>query len=450
MDELRRLLCENEEKVEAFMRNRPIVTRRGETKYYRSRANNIQLLGKDGDLYKYLKASMSAEDAALYTEKIHEGNFQTCLELIEDYFDGNPPDDYLDIKEIFKEYREGTLNRKFSTIEIAAMSDSFNIPLGMQLVNKDGEEYVIIKCNLFEGRAYQNQWIVPYKSIKYYLQKETEENMRAYTLKCLPNRRIFDSLVYPEDPIDIHLFTRTEKNSPYDYQGIYRALSLDGTAFILGNTLIKPEDRDYVRAVYEPSKSFEINFIEKNVDDIIGAKKVLVEKDPPASRAMKKDSSSFTVDPQPREKRNYIKEAEINEKIGLIGERAVWEYEKEKIRKAYPEGDPMVEKLLSQMAWVSQNDNGVSGYDIRSFNIENGEPVPIFIEVKTTRSNDPTAPFYITKHELETARSYAVNRNYYIYRVYNINSDQPLFYYMKGNPENFYQLEACIWLAKVR
>ncbi len=127
----------------------------------------------------------------------------------------------------------------------------------------------------------------------------------------------------------------------------------------------------------------------------------------------------------------------------------MWEYEQEKIRKALPNDSEFAESLIKTMAWVSRAPGGEKyGYDIRSYNIINGQAVPIFIEVKTTTS-DSTKEFYITQHELETARSEEINRNYYIYRVYNINSDQPMFYFMKGDPANFFKLKPFIWLAKV-
>ena len=148
--------------------------------------------------------------------------------------------------------------------------------------------------------------------------------------------------------------------------------------------------------------------------------------------------------------RDYIYEATLKQKIGELGEEAVWEYEQRKIREALVDNPKMAEELIKTMAWVSKEPNGEQyGYDIRSYNIIDGRAIPIFIEVKTTTSNSEK-DFYITEHELETARSEAVNENYYIYRVYNINSDQPLFYFIKGDPSNFYKLKPFIWLAKIR
>lgn len=60
--------------------------------------------------------------------------------------------------------------------------------------------------------------------------------------------------------------------------------------------------------------------------------------------------------------------------------------------------------------------NPINGYDIKSYE-RSGEE--IYIEVKTTTNLDDN--FYISEHELSTAKKYLdKNQRYYIYRVYNI------------------------------
>ena len=206
----------------------------------------------------------------------------------------------------------------------------------------------------------------------------------------------------------------------------------------------------YDPAISVPRQRFENWFQSKEPETIVKTKRKLSCSEPPSATqiAMMAERAKAST-PAVLSERDYIYEARLRQKIGDIGEEAVWEYEQEKIRKALQNDPELAESLISTMAWVSREPGGEKyGYDIRSYNIINGQPVPIFIEVKTTTSGS-LKEFYITQHELETAKSEEVNRNYYIYRVYNINSDQPMFYFMKGDPSNFFKLKPFIWLAKI-
>ena len=104
---------------------------------------------------------------------------------------------------------------------------------------------------------------------------------------------------------------------------------------------------------------------------------------------------------------DYVQLEALRQKIGDIGERYVYECEKNRLA-----GSEYAERVDPTPAQNPQN-----GYDILSYTM-NGEP--IYIEVKST-IGDLNAPFYLTKNERETANHIRKQGGIYqIHRVYNI------------------------------
>lgn len=440
MDEIRKRLCENEDLLDAFCKEKGYKYSAGNKKKY------FQELTHDGDLLHYIMTSMDAQDMKAFSDIVHGHDYKTCMDIINDYFTALNIDDYLDIQKLQPQ-------ETYSTYQIAALAQKYNIVIGMQYVERDGRQYVIIKSTLENQKSkqgYHDRWIEEGKTLCYFMQKENPDNIKkGFAFSHQPNRKIFDSIFHnASEPLDIYVFTRLSDGEPYIYQGVYHSIAVaeDGRAFTLANASISAYDP----AISQPKAKFESWFLGKKPETIIHQKKPLSCSEPPSAHqiAAMAERAKSTI-PAVISERDYIFEARLRQKIGDLGEEAVWEYEQEKIRKALPNDPEFAESLIKTMAWVSRAPGGEKyGYDIRSYNIINGQAVPIFIEVKTTTS-DSTKEFYITQHELETARSEEINRNYYIYRVYNINSDQPMFYFMKGDPANFFKLKPFIWLAKV-
>lgn len=103
-----------------------------------------------------------------------------------------------------------------------------------------------------------------------------------------------------------------------------------------------------------------------------------------------------------------IEKAKRDTEIGLIGEKLVIEYEKNKMLENGRED------LVDKVIWESRI-NDQLGYDIRSYDFdENGKEHEIFIEVKTTESNIKNT-FFISKNEYEKLELY--KDKYWIYRV---------------------------------
>lgn len=97
-----------------------------------------------------------------------------------------------------------------------------------------------------------------------------------------------------------------------------------------------------------------------------------------------------------------------NSEVGFFGEKAVLNFEKEKLKR-YPD-------LAEKVEHVSVKQGDGLGYDILSFDEEGRE---VFIEVKTT-TQGKDAPFYISDNEVDFALKHS--DNYVLYRIYNVQN----------------------------
>ncbi len=105
-----------------------------------------------------------------------------------------------------------------------------------------------------------------------------------------------------------------------------------------------------------------------------------------------------------------VEKAKKDAEVGLLGEELVIEYEKQKMI------DNKRPDLVDKVVWESRV-NDVLGYDIRSYDFdENGNEYEIFIEVKSTESNEKNV-FFISKNEYDKMVSF--KEKYWIYRVSN-------------------------------
>lgn len=103
-------------------------------------------------------------------------------------------------------------------------------------------------------------------------------------------------------------------------------------------------------------------------------------------------------------------------KTGFSGEQLVLDYEVKRLKESV---------YAERIEHVSLTDDSL-GYDILSFE-EDGRYR--YIEVKTTKFNiSSSGSFYISANELKCAQ----NKNYWIYYVVDVESDNPKLYLMKN------------------
>lgn len=136
-------------------------------------------------------------------------------------------------------------------------------------------------------------------------------------------------------------------------------------------------------------------------------------------------TTTETTTRQGNGKTDYEKKARLNKKLGDRGEKIVMDLEKSRLSKA---GRNDLANKIERVSLTSDS----YGYDIVSFDEDGTER---YIEVKATRSNVGVANFFFTANELRTAQG---TKNYYIYMVYEVTTDEPKVWAIKNpfNPEN--------------
>lgn len=98
--------------------------------------------------------------------------------------------------------------KKYSSMEICAYADNYNILKGMYYL--ENVKQCIIKATINEENNYANEWIEKGIVIKYYMQEEQIENKSKLVFSHAPNRIIFESLMSGNECL-IHLFSRNNK-----------------------------------------------------------------------------------------------------------------------------------------------------------------------------------------------------------------------------------------------
>jgi hypothetical protein len=126
-------------------------------------------------------------------------------------------------------------------------------------------------------------------------------------------------------------------------------------------------------------------------------------------------------------KTNYLKKEQENRILGELGEELVIAYEQHRLIKGGKE------RLAEKIEWVSKDKGDGTGFDILSKNINGTDR---FIEVKATKLSKET-PIYLTKTELSFSN--LKQQDFYLYRVYNLDTN-PKMFIKNGEYKNFCRL----------
>lgn len=112
---------------------------------------------------------------------------------------------------------------------------------------------------------------------------------------------------------------------------------------------------------------------------------------------------------------NYLEREQQNSKLGEVGEKFVFEYEKWRLNMLGKES------FADRVIWVSKEEGDGAGYDILSKN-DNGSDR--YIEVKTTKLGKET-PFYFSRNELQFSQQ--KEKDYHLFRLYDFRDNPRLF-----------------------
>lgn len=158
-------------------------------------------------------------------------------------------------------------------------------------------------------------------------------------------------------------------------------------------------------------------------------------------KAPSRESESKTVAPKKSScqpiKRDYTSEQIRNKAIGDAAEILVLKLEREKLINS---GKP---DLAKEVDHVSKTRGDGLGYDIKSYDV-NGEE--IYIEVKGT-INPKNTSFFISAAEVDISRKYP--NQFYLYRVYDLNSKNPKYFKVKGDLIEHFKLVPTEYLASI-
>lgn len=120
-------------------------------------------------------------------------------------------------------------------------------------------------------------------------------------------------------------------------------------------------------------------------------------------------------------KTDFLKKTKRDAAIGIRGEELVVLHEKNHLNELG------LTDLANQVKWVAQIADGY-GYDVLSFDEDGLEK---YIEVKTTTIANDKHPFDISANEVKTSDTF--KDQYWIYRIYNVEENEPKFYKTNGS-----------------
>lgn len=140
---------------------------------------------------------------------------------------------------------------------------------------------------------------------------------------------------------------------------------------------------------------------------------------------------------------DYEKRGKSNKIKGDIGEEAVILLEKNKLISLGRKD------LIEDIKWVSKEKGDGLGYDIVSWDVNNGEMKKIYIEVKTTEGDIKT-PFEISDTEVRISKE--LSEDYYIYRIFGIEkvTRKINYYIIKGDIQNNFDLVPTSYKAYIK
>lgn len=165
--------------------------------------------------------------------------------------------------------------------------------------------------------------------------------------------------------------------------------------------------------------------------------KTLIEVEPPFTQEQEVDFQRVNQRRSSRRstKRNYEREQRRNKVVGDAAEKLVLSIEKEKLLAANRSD------LVEYVEHVSETQGDGLGYDIKSFEIDGTE---IYIEVKGSIET-ANKGFHISDSEVRFSRESA--DSFYLYRLYDLNSNQPKYFKLKGSIEENFKLKPAEYFA---
>lgn len=183
-----------------------------------------------------------------------------------------------------------------------------------------------------------------------------------------------------------------------------------------------------------------VEFIEEEITVPAGQTFVYEERTAPAAAAHAPRQN------RPAERRgrhvDHVRAQRNRIAIGKAGEKAAFEYEKQRLRRLGHE------ELAQRVEWVAETQGDGLGYDVHSFDVVNGQAEDRYIEVKTT-TGAINKPFDVTLNEVEFSSENP--ESFVLFRIFefSLHSNNIHFYQVRGSLEDHFRLSATNYLASI-
>ena len=373
----------------------------------------VEKANYDGVLYEIIESSFKTDNKIQQIKKYNIKGFTSSLEILEmnkDMLDLNDKPKLCNLVE----------GNQYNQYDICCMAKNYNNQVGMYFVD---ENNIIIKSTVEDNnRPYDDRWLKKDIVLKYFMQREKEENLKTLIFSNRPNVTIFNALMEGR-MINIHTFINTKSGDNYKYYGIFHPCGLvsNNKSFILFK-----DGYDYEVPFDNLDAQFVSSLLKDNMyPDLDTINLIAVEY-------VENKCEAFNVERIRPSKRNAVQQLKINIEVDLRGEELVLHYERNKLIKM---GYPNLAELVSNDSLYDSS----LGYDIRSYDVQHdGTVKEIFIKIKSSVSSRINK-FSLTKQELENI-SYNPDK-YKLYRVFDIYTDKPKFYTVECPLNTIYNIQ---------
>ena len=367
----------------------------------------------EGDLIHYILAPKTTGRLEAREREYASVGLPTCRDIVERYMGLYPAKTESVIK-----FSGLLVNNRYTSRDICSLANNHNENLGMYMgVDGFGRTVAILKATINGGsyrkERYDDEWIDANRTkLRYCLQREPETSNFEFSKK--ENKAIFDGLI-TDMPVPIYLFVNYPKESDYEYLGMFEAnsLSTDRKSF----TLVKTECRDTLDNFYE-YQEFVRDYVSANFTNIVKNTPLLLEKDLPYGltiEASEQHHNSMQGNP------DYVQLQKKLKILGNFGEEKALQYEKARVS----------EFSADYAKHVTRVDSDREGYDIRSFWLDGKQIRELKLEVKTTTDSNGFNPFFMSANEFDVMNK--SDKDYWLYRLFNIHSTRPSFYALRGD-----------------
>lgn len=244
------------------------------------------------------------------------------------------------------------------------------------------------------------------------------------------NKTIFES---NDNKIPMYLFSK-DKNRKYIFEGKVKLndepyqsqeKDIDGNERIVWKfplCIVYPDNYDFDNDDKFKQITYEIKEIENKIyPEMVSEQKKLQFIDGIVNiRKYRKNDKKIQRSIKP----DYVADEIVKSMQGVVNERKIYEQEL---------GRLMTEEAKEQVQLMEdffENKKENEGFDILSFELNNdGEYVEKYIEVKSTKNGEGT-PIDITSDEINFAQNHI--NNYYLYRIFNSDSNNPQYKIILG------------------